>query len=156
MSDREPAHVLAADGLVSLSWQSEDRHLILTVLAVAGLLGAGTMALVGLPPVDIHGPLHYMGYMDPFCGITRSTRYAARGDLAEAWRYNPLGIVLVAGAVGVLGRALVGVVSGRWLTWRISWTDRRRHTVIVCVLILLVVLEIRQQLRADLLMTTSA
>ena len=35
-----------------------DRHRWITLLAVAGVSSAGTMAVFGLSPVDLHGPLH--------------------------------------------------------------------------------------------------
>jgi hypothetical protein len=40
--------------------------LVWTWLALAGLVGAIVLAIVGLPSIDIHGPLHYAGIMDPF------------------------------------------------------------------------------------------
>jgi len=48
-----------------LHWQPTDRHPVL--------------AAVGLPPVDLHGPLHYLGVMDPLCGMTRGTVAVLRG-----------------------------------------------------------------------------
>ncbi|WP_454850101.1 DUF2752 domain-containing protein [Promicromonospora soli] len=129
-----------------------DRHRWLTVGAVLALGAAALMVTFGLPPVDLHGPLHMLGIMDPFCGGTRAARYAAQGDLAEAWRHNPLSIVIVYGALAALARAGLGLVTRRWLTLTIGWTPARRRRVIAVVLVLLVLLEIRQQLRADLLM----
>jgi len=89
--------------------------------------------------------------MDPLCGGTRATRYAAQGHWALAWKYNPLGIVTVLGALIVIARTVLGLVSGRWLTVALAWTPRRRLIVIGVIVILVVVLDIRQQLRADLL-----
>ncbi|MEU4365425.1 DUF2752 domain-containing protein [Promicromonospora sp. NPDC023987] len=116
------------------------------------LAAAAMMVALGLPPVDLHGPLHLVGIMDPFCGGTRTARYAAQGNLAEAWRYNPLSIVIVYGALVVVARAGVGLVTQRWLTMKIGSTPARRRRVITVALVLLVLLEVRQQLRADLLM----
>ena len=42
--------------------------LVLTAVALAGVAIAGTMAIVGLPTADLHGPLHRLGIMDPFSG----------------------------------------------------------------------------------------
>jgi len=56
---------------VRLRWEQADRHPTLTPLAAAGLLAAAILAVVGLPPVDLHGPLHRLGIMDPLCGMTR-------------------------------------------------------------------------------------
>ncbi|WP_156184822.1 DUF2752 domain-containing protein [Allosalinactinospora lopnorensis] len=95
--------------------EARDRHPWFALAALGGLVLGGLMAVFGLPPIDIHGPLHYLGIMDPGCGGTRSVWAAMRGDLAMSWRYNPIGIPLVVGAVATLLRLLVGVATGRWL-----------------------------------------
>jgi hypothetical protein len=133
------------------SWQTSDGHRLVTVVAFLGVAAAGMMALVGLPPIDLHGPLHYLGIMDPLCGGTRAARYAMRGEWVQAWRYNPLGILAVAGAVAAVGRAVVGILTGRWVTVAIAWTSRRRRLAIGLILAVTAVLEIRQQLLAALL-----
>lgn len=138
--------------MLDVAVRDVDEHRALTVLAVVGLALAAAMAVFGLPPVDLHGPLHRYGVMDPLCGGTRATRLAAQGDLAGAWRFNPLGIVVVVGAVAVVLRALVGATTSRWLTVRI----RRRRAVALLLLAAAVVLQVRQQLRADLLMSAAA
>lgn len=141
----------ATSPFLRLDVECRDRHWWLTALALAALVAAISMALIGLPPVDLHGPLHKVGIMDPLCGGTRAARYAAQGNLVQAWRYNPLSIVIVAGAVLAVLRSLVGLLGRRWLTFRFSWTSQRRRWVIGVGLVLLVLLEIRQQMRADLL-----
>ena len=133
------------------SWQSQDRHRPVTVVAFLGVAAAAMMAVVGLPPVDLHGPLHYLGIMDPLCGGTRAARYTMRGDLVQAWRYNPLGIFAVASAVAAAGRAVVGMLTRRWVTVAIGWTPPRRRLVIGLILAVVAVLEVRQQLLAALL-----
>lgn len=137
---------------VRLHVERRDRHRWLTVLAVLALAIAVGMAVVGLPPVDLHGPLHKYGIMDPLCGGTRAARYTAQGDLAQAWRYNPLSIVIVIGAALSILRAVVGVVGRRWVNFSLVWTRVTRRWLTVIVLALLLLLEVRQQLRADLLM----
>jgi hypothetical protein len=133
------------------SWQTHDGHRLVTVVAFLGVAAAAMMALIGLPPVDLHGPLHYLGIMDPLCGGTRAARYTMRGDLDQAWRYNPLGILAVAGAVAAAGRAVVGILTRRWVTVAIGWTPPRRRLVIGLILAVVAVLEVRQQLLAALL-----
>ena len=69
-----------------LTWTDHDEHSLLSRLAITGLAAATAMALFGLPPADIHGPLHYLGIMDPLCGATRGVRLALLGHLAKAWQ----------------------------------------------------------------------
>ena len=124
---------------------------MITVVGVIGAAAAVAMAVFGLPPVDLHGPLHRYGVMDPLCGGTRSAWYTVQGRIALAWRYNPLGIVTVLAAVAALLRAALAVSTGRWLDVAVTWTPRRRLFVAVVGIMLLAVLEVRQQARADLL-----
>ncbi len=131
--------------------ERRDRHRWVTLLAVAGVTIAAAMAVFGLPPLPLHGPQHYLGIMSPTCGGTRAARFTAQGDLAQAWRYNPLGIAAVLGATLAVLRAVVGAATGRWVNASMSWTSRRRRIAIVVVLVLVVLLEVRQQTRADLL-----
>jgi hypothetical protein len=133
------------------SWQSQDRHRPVTVVAFLGVVAAAVMAIAGLPSLDLHGPLHYIGIMDPLCGGTRAARFTMRGEFALAWKYNPLGILAVAGAVAAVGRAVVGILTSRWVTVAVAWTPRRRRLAIGLILAVTAVLEIRQQLLAALL-----
>ena len=137
--------------LLRISLARRDQHRWLTLIGVIALAIAAAMAIFGLPPVDLHGPLHKLGIMDPFCGGTRAARYAAQGNLAEAWRYNPLSILVVYGAGLTILRAIVGLVGRRWVTFTAIWTPGRRRWAIAILIALLALLEIRQQLRADLL-----
>ena len=139
-----PAHA-------SWSWERRDHHAVVTVTALGGLTIAGAMALFGLPPVDLHGPLHRFGIMDPFCGGTRAARYTAQGQWALAWQYNPLGIAAVLSASAATLRAVAGLLSRRWLTVRLQWTRESRRLVLAIGVALVVALTVRQQLRADLL-----
>ena len=135
-----------------ISLERRDQHWWLTLLGVLALAIAAVMAIFGLPPVDLHGPLHKIGIMDPFCGGTRAARYAAQGNLTEAWRYNPLSILVVYGAGLAIFRAAVGFLGRRWVTFTVNWTPRRRRWAIAVLIVLVALLEIRQQMRADLLM----
>lgn len=133
------------------TWEARDRHLIVTVTAIGLLVTAVGMALFGLPPVDLHGVLHHFGIMDPLCGGTRAARYAAAGQWGEAWRYNPLGIVVVLTGAAMSLRAVAGVLTARWLTVSLCWTPRRKAAVIAVLVLLTVALAVRQQLSAELL-----
>ena len=127
--------------------EGRDRLRPLAWTALGGLVLGAAMAVFGLPPLDIHGPLHYLGIMDPLCGGTRSVWAAMSGDLATSWRYNPLGIILVAGAAGTILRFALGMVTRRWINVYVrSWT-----TVVAVGSVLFGVLAARQQLNADLL-----
>lgn len=110
------------------------------------------MAIFGLPPVDVHGPLHYLGIMDPLCGATRGARLALLGHLGQAWRYNPLSVVLVAGAITAALRQVYGIATRRWL----NLTVERSRAVLAIAALLTTALEINQQAHAALLRTTSA
>jgi len=130
-----------------LHWQPTDRHPVLAPLAAAGLLAAGVLAAVGLPPVDLHGPLHYLGVMDPLCGMTRGTVAVLRGRLGQAVAYNPASPLLVAGALLAVGRWLFGRLSGRWLDVTLRPTRSSWAVAAVAVLVLWV----NQQAHAALL-----
>jgi hypothetical protein len=142
----------ASDTRATVALEREVRHQWLTWLSLALLAIAVGMAVFGLPPVDLHGPLHRFGIMDPFCGGTRAARYTALGQWGLAWKYNPLGIATVVAVVLLSVRATIGWLTGRWLTMTVSWSRRGFWVAAVIATALLVVLEIRQQGRADLLM----
>lgn len=130
-----------------------DGHRWITWAALfLGLVAAG-MAIFGLPPIDMHGPLHRVGIMTPSCGGTRAARYAAQGEWALAWQYNPLGLFTVVAAALLALRAGIGLLARRWINIEVHWTRRRRLIVTGVILLLLALLEVRQQGRADLLMT---
>jgi hypothetical protein len=132
---------------LQITMDGQDGHRRLTELAIFGLLTGAAMALFGLPPIDVHGPLHYAGIMDPLCGGTRSVHSLMSGDFSMAWRYNPIAFPLVLGAIGLLVRHAVGLATGRWTNVRIG--NRRVFWGVAATV--LVALDINQQLHADLL-----
>ena len=133
-------------GMARLIADDADHHVGWLLAAFAAGLAAMALALFGLPSVSVHGPLHYLGIMDPLCGMTRATRLLARGDVPAAWRYNPGGFLLAALAILVIARGALGRVSGRW--WRV---DIDRRLVGSAGALILALLEINQQLHASLL-----
>jgi hypothetical protein len=128
-------------------WEGRDRHRWAGPLAAFGLVAGALLVVLGLPPLDLHGPLHYAGVMDPLCGATRGVHAAMRADFGQAWRYNPISVVLVLGAAGAVLREVVGRLRGRWLSIRTN----HRKTVVVAGVVLLVALEANQQAHANLL-----
>jgi hypothetical protein len=126
-----------------------DGHRVLTWLALLGVGAGAGLAVLGLPAADLHGPLHYLGLMDPLCGATRGVRLAFLGDLPGAWRYNPAATPLAAGAVVMLARGLLGWVTGRWINVDVRWTPTTRMVIGVLILALWV----NQQWNAPLLLT---
>lgn len=149
-----PDGTVDSDRAVRLYWSSRDLMPAVSLLGVVGLVAAVAMAVFGLPPVDLHSPLHHIGIMDPLCGGTRAARLTAQGHLAAAWRYNPLGILAVVGAGVAVMRLVARMIGHRWLNADIVWTSRRRRVALTVLIMAVVLLEIRQQGRADLLMRT--
>jgi hypothetical protein len=92
-----------------------------------------------------------MGIMDPLCGGTRAVRLALRGDVAGSWAYNPAGLVVALAAILLVVRLAVGLTSGRWLN--VMWTPSRRQRgfLLAALMLVLLVLEIRQQQLAEFL-----
>lgn len=133
-----------------VTWTGRDGAKAVTVVAVIGLIAAVVLRIAGLPRLDIHGPIHYLGIMDPGCGGTRAMYLLTTGDLAGAALYNPVVFPLAAGVLVVLVRALVGWTTGQWLTVRLPFRTRRVLTLVV--LVLFIALWVRQQMLADLLM----
>lgn len=132
---------------VEFFWRDIDLYRGLTVFASVGTFGAIALGVFGLPPVDLHGPWHYLGLMDPLCGMTRATRALALGDLSLAWRYNPGSFVLAASASVLLARAGLGLLTGRWISAQVIW----RRTFWSAVIVATISLWINQQLNAHLL-----
>jgi hypothetical protein len=67
-----------------------DRAATTTRLAMLGVAGGIVLRVVGVPRVDLHGPLHYLGIMDPFCGGTRAMFLLTSGHFSAAAKYNPI------------------------------------------------------------------
>jgi len=140
-----------AERWIELEWSTKDEMLWVTLAGTLGLILAGAMALFGLPPIDLHGPLHRWGVMDPLCGGTRAARLTAQGHLGAAWTYNPLGIIATLAALAAVLRVAIGATTRRWLNIHLIWSPRMRLIALVVVTVLAVALEIRQQGRSELL-----
>ncbi|MFP5330790.1 MAG: DUF2752 domain-containing protein [Acidimicrobiia bacterium] len=146
-SDRSTRHPL-----VSFRWERYDRHPTITRLALIGIPLTLLLAVLGLPPIDIHGPLHYLGVMGPTCGLTRGVMWTVRGDLGRAWQFNPASLLVVLTLIGLTIRAAFGRTTGRWLTLHI----RQRLWLWLISALLAVLLALRQQNNIDLLLANPA
>lgn len=133
---------------VAWVWAAADRHPAWIWAVTAGGLGALALALLVLPPIDIHGPLHYVGIMGPLCGMTRAVRSITRGDVATAMRFNPAVWLLPLATGVVIARTLWGRLTGRWLEASIRW---KHPMVAVPLMAAILILTIRQQAHVDLL-----
>lgn len=131
---------------VGVAVRRRDPYPVWTWLAVAGLVSAAVMAVVGLPDVDLHGPLYRLGVMCPLCGGTRGVYLTLQGELGQALRYNPASPVLIAAALALLIRAIIGWSSGRWFVMALP----RRIWIPVGV-VAVIALWVNQQLNAELL-----
>lgn len=144
------AHIPAGRRWLAAWWEDADRAPELLWAAGIGVLGAVVLGLAGLPPVNLHGPLHRIwGIMDPLCGGTRAVYWMARGRLGSAWTYNPGTFVLPLFVVGVYGRAFYGYLTGRWVTIHV-----RRGLLLPLIFAFLLLLEVNQQAHAALLLRT--
>lgn len=115
---------------------SKDQQVLVTRLAVGGLVLAVLLAFVGGMPFDIPMPTHLVGWVEPTCGLTRGSTAIARGDLGLAWRYNPASYAVM--AFGLLGvaRFAGGVIAGRWVNVRVSLGPLGWAAVVVGFLLL--------------------
>lgn len=128
-----------------------DRARYLLVLGTAAVLGALALRVEGLPKLDPGGPLHGAGIPCPFCGGTRATLALARGDVAAAWSWNPVVPLLAIVVVGVIVRAVVGRLTGRWVEVFVP-----RKLTLAVVIVGLMALQVNQSLQADRLLGGSA
>ena len=127
--------------------------LVLSQAVTFGLVPLAVLvAVVGLPPVDIHGPLHYLGIMGPTCGMTRGVMWTVRGDLARAWQFNPVALLVIPTMVAVTGRAIYARVTGQWLNLHLRW----RPWLWIIPAVLIILLSIRQQLSVEFLLANPA
>lgn len=152
-NDRDVAVAPAQASRLDVQLGREDSHRVLSLLGLGTAVVAGSLAVFGLPKYSFHGPLHAMGIMDPLCGGTRAIRLAMRGDFVGSWTYNPAGVIVAIAAVLLVARLAVGLVSGRWLNAEWSPSRGQRRLLLAILIVVLVLLQIRQQSIAESLMT---
>ncbi|HEY3547917.1 MAG TPA: DUF2752 domain-containing protein [Propionicimonas sp.] len=145
-----PRH-FASRSSVRLAWRSTDRHVQLTRAALGAALALVALALWGLPPVDLHGPLHRLGIMDLLCGGTRAAYFTVTGRWSMAWFYNPLGPLAVVTTALMLLRAVVGHLTRRWVVVEVTVTRTAWRVLLAAASVVVLALTVRQQLMVDVL-----
>ncbi|MGQ9656542.1 MAG: DUF2752 domain-containing protein [Fimbriimonadales bacterium] len=106
--------------IVPVSGRARWSHalLLLGVLVMFGIglyltpnpSGHGTHQQLGLPPCTIY---YLTGRPCPSCGLTTSVSAILHGQFALAWRANPVGFLIVGGALLVACNSLVALLWGR-------------------------------------------
>lgn len=150
-----PVSTLAGRGsaqTVQITLTGRDTHFVITATAIFGLVATAILAAAGLPGANIHGLAHFVGVMDPACGLTRGMYHAGRGEFSTAWQYNPASLPLLAGAAIVAVRAAIGLITHRWVTVRLG--GRLRWALFVLGFVAFVLLWVNQQAHAALLIQT--
>lgn len=133
---------------VRFLWESHDRHPTSTRLVLIGIPSTVLLAVVGLPRVDTHGPLHYLGVMGPTSGMTRGVMWGARGNVLGAWQFNPASLLVIPTMVGLTPRAAYGRITNRWLNLSIRWWP----WLWTIPAVLIPLLSIHEQLNVDFLL----
>jgi hypothetical protein len=111
--------------------------LLLGVLVMVGVglyltpdpAGHGTHQQLGLPPCTIY---YLTGRPCPSCGLTTSVSAILHGQFGLAWRANPMGYVIVAGALAVAVNSLLALLWGRSVR-----IENTRFTVLLLALLAL-------------------
>lgn len=85
------------------------------VLAAACILsndGDSRVALFGMALPEICWSRRWLGWECPGCGLTRSFVALAHGDVARAWQFKPVGVLLFAFVVAQVPYRLVQLWRG--------------------------------------------
>jgi hypothetical protein len=88
---------------------------LIVVGAVAVMLYLSGPSAPWLPGCLFH---RFTGWLCPGCGMTRAAHAALHGDPGAAFRFNPLGMVLLPAALVGIGLELLGWVRGKPLPLR--------------------------------------
>ena len=150
MTSSPPSNI--RHSVLAFRLEGHDRHPTTTRLAAIGIPLTVLLAVLGLPPIDLHGPFHYLGVMGPTCGMTRGVMWVARGNLVRAWQFNPASLLVVPTLALLNGRALYGQLTRRWLNVNVRW----RPWVWLIPAVLSLMLSLRQQVRVDFLLANPA
>ncbi len=78
---------------------------------------SGPSGLPWLPGCSFH---YLTGLHCPGCGMTRAAHATLHGRIGEAFRFNPVGMILLPLAVVGLGLEILGWIRGKPLPFRLS------------------------------------
>jgi hypothetical protein len=83
--------------------------LLLGLIALVWLRQSGPEGAGFLPECQFH---RFTGLVCPGCGMTRATHAALHGRFGEAFRFNPVGVIVLPVLAGVVGCFLPSWVRG--------------------------------------------
>lgn len=135
---------------LSLRRFPHDQNPTISVMVLSLVAAAAVLRLAGVPRLDTHGPLHYFGIMDPLCGGTRATFLLLTGNWSEAAEFNPVVFPLAAVVLALVARIVWGMATGSWI--HVHASRAVRWSGVGALMLGLLILGVRQQLHADLLM----
>jgi len=101
------------------------------VIAAFSLRQSGPSGLPWLPPCFFH---HWTGLDCAGCGMTRAAHAALNGEIAKAFRFNPMGMILLPLAVFALALEAIGWVRGKPLPYRLNLGAKTGWVLVVVIL----------------------
>lgn len=105
---------------------------VIAILVISALVFFRETGGAGLLPGCIFRKL--TGIECPGCGMTRATYAALHGNFAQAFWFNPVGVIILPLALFALGLELIGWVRGRPLPFRLNlnrWTGIGLATLVI-------------------------
>ncbi|BCX49945.1 conserved hypothetical protein [Haloferula helveola] len=107
---------------------------VLTAVSVAAF-GAWWLAVYGPKGIPFRCVLNdATGIHCPGCGMTRATHAALEGRFADAFRFNPLGVILLPIALLALVPEVIAWVKGEPPKWRVPVGKRGGIALAVLVI----------------------
>jgi hypothetical protein len=103
----------------------------LLMLAAYALYQKGPSGLAWLPGCSFH---KLTGFNCPGCGMTRAAYATLHGHFAQAFRDNPVGMVLLPLAFLALGIQLLGWVRGRPMSFQIEVGSKGAWMIVIVII----------------------
>lgn len=119
-------------------------------IAVGVLILAGAAYLLrqngpnGLPWLPVCMFHQLTGLHCPGCGMTRAAHAALHGNVGEAFRYNPVGMVLLPLAALGVGIQLIGWARGRPLPFRLHVGAKGGWSIVALLIVFWILRNIPQ------------